>query len=314
MLTSPPRQIGRFLELTTPNGDVVYKEVTGKGHHYFGEIKPSASSKGGYARVEESRLTGVSKASKYLDGDAKRLQHWSAKCDQEGIARIVCEDVEAGRDLDWLKSQETIAARLGAEKATWEDEMKRRAGEGTAVHHHTVWKLATEEHANLADLSDSERGFGQGVFGSWLQLEPRVLYAEQLTVDHSVRVAGTFDLLAEIDVHRFPHGVPADLIARQSIRVLIDYKTRAALHKTRLSDHVQLKIYERANRSCGIGASDAQASIIVAPDGTWKLYWCEATDGDAAAAINSCHSGSSLNRRVERASREAKAVPEAVVV
>lgn len=313
MLTPSFQMVGRFEEHRLPNGEVVYKEVTEDGHYYFGEVKPSSSAKGGYARVESSRLTGASTAAQYLYSDSKGLQHWSAKCDQEGIARIVSSDLEAGRSLEWLRSQGSIAARLRAEKATWEHEMGRRAEEGTNVHHHTVWKLATGQDADLADLSAAERGFGQGVFASFLQLEPRVRYAEQLTVDHSCRIAGTFDLLAEVDVDRFPEGVPADLRRRESIVVLFDYKTRAAVHKTRLSDHVQLKIYERTNRTCELGASDAQASIVVTPTGEWKIYWCEATDGDAAAAITACRSGINLRRKVERAEREAASAREAVV-
>jgi hypothetical protein len=313
MLTEAPEMIGRFEVHRTPAGDVVYKEVTEDAHHYFGEIKPSPDSKGGYARVDTSRLTGVSTAAKFLDGDSTRLQHWAAKCDQEGIARIVAADVEAGRSLDWLTDPAKIAARLKAEKASWKDVMSGRAEEGTNVHHHTVWKLATGQDADLADLSESERGFGQGVFDSFQTLQPRVRYAEQLTVDHGIRIAGTFDVLGDVEVRRFPDGVPAHLIGAEEISVLFDYKTRDAIHKTRLSDHVQLKIYDRANRTCGIGGSDAQASIIVTPDGRWKVYWCEATEGDAAAAITACHSGSGLSRRVSRLEREARSSREAVM-
>jgi hypothetical protein len=323
MLTSPPRQIGRFLELTTPNGDVVYKEQRGDSHYYHAEIKQSSSAKGGYSFVKGSTLTGVSTAAKFLDGDPTRLLHWAAGMDQAGIARIYNREIESGQyAFDWLRSPESIAQRLREEEATWEHERNRRASQGTNVHHHTVWKLATGQDADLADLSEAERGFGQGVFASFLGLDllDKVVYAEQLTVSHATRIAGTFDVLAGgVDVDLLlehlinPKAVPEGVILKGQVTLLIDYKTRDQPGKVRKSDHVQLQGYEDCNRSCGIGPSDGQVVIVVLPDGTFEPYWCEATPGAWAAAVNACHSARPLDSRIAAMCKAAKTAREAVV-
>jgi hypothetical protein len=323
MLTAPPEKIGRFEKLSTPNGDVVYKERRGDNHYYHAEVKESRTAKGGYSYVKGSTLTGVSTAAKFLDGDPTGLMHWSAKMDQQGIARIASADLDAGRSLDWLRSQETVSERLRAEEATWEHERDRRADQGTNIHHHTVWKLATGEGADLRDLSEAERGFGQAVFASFLALDlhDKVTYAEQLTVAHDKRMAGTFDLLAdEVEVALLmehlvnPEDVPADLADARTLRLLADYKTRDDAGKVRLSDFVQLVGYEDCNRQCGIGASDGRLVIVVLPDGSFEIYWGTATMADWAAAVNACHSGRPIRSQISALCKKAKTAREAVVV
>lgn len=323
MLTQAPEKIGRFEVHTLPDGSVVYKEIRGENHYYHAEIKPSKSAEGGYSFVKGSTLTGVSTASKYLDGDPGGLMHWAARMDQSGVARIASADMKAGRSLDWLCSQETIEDRLRAERATWEHERDRRADQGTNVHHDTVWKLATGQDTTLANLTDAERGFGQGVFASFedLGLLDRVVCAEKVTVDHASRIAGTFDVLAEgVEVEALmrqlvnPRAVPEEIVERESIRLLADYKTRDAAGKIRKSDHLQLQGYEACNRACGIGESDGQVVIIVLPDGTYEVYWCEADYAQWAASVTACHSGRPLDSRIRAMSQAAKVAREAVVL
>jgi len=326
MLTAPPEKIGRFEAHATPDGSVVYKEQRGDNHYYHAEIKPSRTAKGGYSYVKGTTLTGVSSVSKFLDGDPTRLMHWSAKMDQSGIARIIAGQIERGEtgldDINWLATPDGVANRLREKEATWEHERDRRADQGTNVHHYTVWRLATGQDADLADLSEVERGFGQGVFASFLKLGllDRVVYAEQLTVSHANRIAGTFDVLAEdVEIEAVmdhlinPDAVPAEVVEKGLVRLLADYKTRDAAGKVRKSDHVQLQGYEDCNRSCGIGDTDGQVVIVVLPDGTFEPYWCEATPGSWAAAVNACRSGKPLDSRMAALSKRAKAAREAVV-
>lgn len=321
MLTLNRKQVGRFEEFTLPNGAAVYKEIRGDDHFYHAEIHPSSASEGGYAYVDGSTLTGVSTAAKFLDGDPDPLMGWAAKCDQEGIARIVRADVQSGQSLDWLTAPERIRARLCAEEATWRHERSRRAEEGTNVHHEMVWKLATGEPANLANVTEAERGFGRGVFASFreLGLRGKVEYAEQLTVafheeSSPVRgIAGTFDLLAadvEVDL-LLPHVVnrskiPAVVRDRDTIRLLADYKTRAGAGKVRKSDHLQVRGYEYCNSQCGLGETDGQVVIIVLPDGTFEVYWCEATLSQWIAAVKSCQESKPLDGAITSMQTAAK--------
>jgi hypothetical protein len=323
-MLNAPEMVGRFQKHVAPNGDVVFKEIRGENHYYWSEVKPNSSSEGGYSYIQTSGLTGVSTASKFLDGDPGGLMHWAAERDQDGIARTVSADMEAGYSLDWLCSQETIKARLYAEEATWEHERNRRADQGTNVHHEAVWKLATGEDASLADVSEAERGFARGVFRSFLDLGLRgkVRYAEQLTVDFTKtpKIAGTFDLLAEdVETERLlPRlinikQVPAEIAERPTLRLLADYKTRDGAGKVRKSDHLQLQGYEQCNLACGIGASNGRVVIIVLPDGSYELYWGEATEGQWNAAVNACGQSKPLTKRVEALSKAAKTAREAVV-
>lgn len=310
-----PEMVGRFERHKLPDGSVVYKEHRGDNHYYHAEVKESRSAEGGYSYVKGSTLTGVSTASKYLDGDPGGLMHWSARLNMAGVARIASSDMEAGASLGWLRSPESIEARLRDEEATWEHERDRRADQGTNVHHESVWKLASGQEATLANVSDAERGFSRGVFTSFrdLGLLGKVTHAEQVTVAFDKQVGGTFDLLAEdVEVDRLlarvvnGSAVPPEIAKRDTIRLLADYKTRDGIGKVRKSDYLQLQGYEDCNCSCGIGGSDGQVVIIVLPDGTFEVYWCEATYGQWVAARNSCFSAKPLDSRIRKMKEAAK--------
>lgn len=319
-MLSEPRMVGRFEEHTLPNGEVLYKEQRGDNHYYHAELKASSSAKGGYSFVKTSTLTGVTTAAKHLDGDPGGLMHWAAERDQDGVARIVTADMDAGRSLDWLRSQDLIKARLHEEEATWEHERDRRAEQGTNVHHETVWKLATGQGANLKSLTDEERGFGQAVFRSFsaLGLLGKVRHAEQVTADLSNGIAGTFDVWAgEVQVGRLdcPNvrgPIPEAIRSRDTFRLLADYKTRDRSGKVRKSDHAQIRGYEYCNRTCGIESSDAQAVILALPDGEWELYWCDAERGDWLASMNACRAGKQVDSRMRATAKAAKEAAEAV--
>lgn len=319
-MLNEPRMVGRFQEWTLPNGEVLYKEQRGDNHYYHAEIKPSSSAKGGYSYVKGSTLTGVTTAAKHLDGDPGGLMHWAAERDQDGIARIVTADMDAGRSLDWLRSQDSIKARLHEEEATWEHERNRRADQGTNVHHETVWKLATGEDANLKSLTDEERGFGQAVFRSFneLGLLGKVQHAERVTADLSNGTAGTFDLwaadveVARLDCPNVRGPVPEALKGLDTFRLLADYKTRDRSGKVRKSDHAQVRGYEYCNCICGIGESDAQAVILALPDGEWELYFCDAKMGDWLASMNACRAGKQVDSRMRATVKAAKESAEAV--
>lgn len=304
MIEDGRRQIGRFEEVTLPNGEVVYYED--KHHAYYGEIKENPKSDGGYSFVRASRLTGVSTIAKFLDPNADPLMHWAAKLDQVGIAELAAQAIDAGGDLTWLREQRTIGEALREAELTWTHVRDKRATEGTNVHERIFLALATGREApSLAALTEEERGYGQAAMRWWRERRPEPVAAEQVTVDHSNGFAGRFDLLATVDASDFEH-VP-ESIHGGGFTVLVDAKTREK-GKVRKSDHVQLPGYEVANRACGIGASDVQMVLILMPDGTYREEWCVGTDADFYSALNSCHSGKHLEKRMRDASKAREAV------
>lgn len=321
MQTAEPKPIGRFLEHKLPDGSVIYYEDRGDKHYYHGEIQPSSSAKGGYSFVKGSTLTGVTTATKYLDGDPEPLMNWAVERAEDGMARIATADMDAGRDVSWLRERETIRRRLDEEEANWRHERDRRAEVGTRVHKEMVWKLATGQPATLAGTTEMERGFSQGVFASFreLGLLGNVEYAEQVTVAHDKKIAGTFDVWAEgVPTAPFlerlvnPDKVPTEVAELPTLRLLADYKTRDGAGKIRKSDMVQVRGYEDCNQSCGLPASDGQVVIIVLPDGTYEVYWGEATYGQWVAARNSCMSAKPLDSRMRALKKAAKNAAEVV--
>jgi len=157
---------------------------------------------------------------------------------------------------------------------------------GTNVHELTFLALAAGKQPSLADLSDEERGFGQAVFAWWRDRKPEPLAAEQVTVCHSRKFAGRFDLLCRIEIE----GAKCS--------VLVDAKTRTS-GKVRRSDHVQLVGYDIANRECKIGGADRMLALILMPDGTYRESWCRATEADFNSARNVHEAGKQLDNRLK---------------
>jgi hypothetical protein len=290
MLASSPREIGRFEEHTLPNGAIVYYEP--EKHQYFGEVKESKSAKDGYSFVKASRLTGVSTVSKYLDANVDSLMHWAAKLDQIGIAELASQAIAAGADLTWLCEQSSIKAALYDAEATWTHVRDRAAIRGTNVHERIFLALATgTTPPSLSDLTDEERGYGQAAFAWWRDRNPEPVAAEQVTYSPTKKVAGRFDLLADI--------------AGQ--RVLVDAKTREK-GAVRKSDHVQLEGYEMTNRECGLGESDRRVALILMPDGTYREEAGVGTEADFNSALLACQSGKHLDKRMREAEKATKEV------
>lgn len=283
-MLAEPKMVGRFEAHDLPSGDVVYFEP--EEHGYYGEIKPSKSATGGYSYVRGSRIPGASTIAKHANEQGDGLLYWAAGLDQQGIAQLVAADIEAGRDLGWLSDPEQIAQRLKGAELTWRHVRDQMAEWGTNVHEQTFLALAAGRRPSLADLSDVERGFGQGVFAWWRDRKPKALAAEQVTVCHTRRFAGRFDLLCEIEING------------RRYRVLVDAKTRSS-GKIRRSDHVQLVGYDIANRECEIGGADLLLALILLPDGTYRESWCRATEADFNAALNIYRAGKQLDGRLK---------------
>lgn len=291
MLTAEARMVGRFEQHVLPDRSVVYYEP--EKHGYFGEVNPSKTAKGGYSFVRDSRLTGVSTIAKFLDPDPEPLMHWAAKLDRVGVAELAVESLDEGADdLGWLRSEGSISHKLREAEATWAHVRNRAAMRGTNVHERVFLALATgTTPPSLADLSDEERGYGQAAFAWWRDRRPEPLAAEQVTISHTLGVAGRFDLLA---------GIGDDV-------TLVDAKTREK-PRTYASDHVQLAGYEALNTECGVGSSDRRIVLVLLPDGTYQEFEGCGEAADFNAAVLASKAGKNLERRMRDAGKTREAV------
>lgn len=283
-------QVGRFEKHTLPDGSCVYYEPDPK-HAYFGEIKPSKSAAGGYSYVRDSRLVGVSTVVKSLDTSLDGLLHWAAKLDQVGIAQLARASMADGGDLDWLRTQGSIDGALRDAGLTWSDVRDAAATRGTNVHQDIFLALATDTRPpSLSKLSAEERAYGQAAMRWWRDNRPTPLFAEQVTLNAKEGYAGRFDLLCELNGER----------------VLVDLKTREK-GKPRRADHAQLRGYEMANVSCGIGPSDRQLALLLLPDGSYREVWCCGSDAQFICSLYAYKAGSELGKAMsaaEKAERE----------
>ena len=276
-------QIGRFELHRMPDGGEVYFEP--ERHGYFGEIKPKKG--GDYSYVRDSRFTGVSTPVKTLDTNVDSLLWWASKLEQTRIAELAENCLDGGGDLDWLRSQRSIAAALREAELTWSHVRDRAADRGSRVHELIFLALAQEQRPpSLSALTSTERAYGQAAIRWWRDREPKALYAEQVTLSRGHRVAGRFDLLCEIDGER----------------VLCDAKTRER-GVARKSDHAQLAGYEMCNEACGIGGSDRQLAIILKPDGTYEEHESVATEADFIASLEAYRAGGDLDKRIRAAEK-----------
>jgi hypothetical protein len=290
---SEPTQIGRFQAHELPDGSTIYFEP--KAHAYFGEIKESKSAEGGYSYVQSSRLPGVSTIAKHLDGSVEGLLYWAVKLELIGIAKLAAQALQEGRDMTWLCEQRSIRDELAQAGLAWTDIREQAAERGNLAHELQV-AIFTGGQPSLKAFPDDQRGYGQALF-SWVRdRAPRPLAVETVTADLSIGVAGTFDLMAEVDPDRFD-DLPFEI--DRPFTILSDAKSRES-GKDRRSDHIQLIGYERCNRACGNGATDYQLVLLLLEDGTYKEKWCVATDADFAAALTAHNQGKALEKRMNK--------------
>lgn len=291
MLTPSPEMVGRFERHSLPDGSEIYFER--EKHAYYGEIKESARAEGGYSYVQSSRLPGVSTIAKHLDASVEALLYWAVKLEQTGIAKLAVRALEQGHDMSWLQSQESIRAQLAEAGLSWTDIRDEAAERGNLSHQLQV-EIFTGGKPSLSMFPDDQRGYGQALF-SWVRdRRPRPIAVERVTASLALGVAGTFDLMAEVDPDRFD-SLPFEI--DRPFTILSDAKSRES-GKDRRSDHIQLIGYEASNRACEIGATDHRLALLLLPDGTYKEKWCVATEADFAAALVAHNQGKALEKRM----------------
>lgn len=298
MPTPKPNIVGRFEEHSLPDGSVVYFEP--EKHAYYGEIKENSRSEGGFSYVQSSRLPGISTIAKHLDASPEGLLYWAVKLELIGVAQLAQQAIDEDRGMDWLLDQRSIRDALAQAGLSWTDIRDEAAERGNLAHDLQV-AIFTGGKPSLSAFPDDQRVYGQALFCWVRDRAPRPIMVETVTADLSIGVAGTFDLMAEVDPDRWPSSGPGALPFEidRPFTILSDAKSRES-GKDRRGDHVQLAGYERSNRACGHGATDFRLVLLLLEDGTYLEKWCVGTDADFAAALTAHNQGKALEKRMRK--------------
>lgn len=239
---------GRFELHVLPDGSEVYYD-DGR-HAYFSRIEERPGGK--WVGPKDARLPSPSTVAKVYD--------------------LQLADRLAG-----------AAAKAGPE---WFDRKDRRAAEGTAVHEKILEILAAGKRIpSLADVTEAERGYAQGVIAWWAKVKPKPIESEQVVYSRAHGFAGRLDLIAEIDGRR----------------TIVDLKTGFIGE----SAHVQLSAYELAANECGFGPIEATMLLKVYEDGAYREFPGLADSHDFVRGLRVYRKGKQLGAGVREQLKEA---------
>lgn len=160
-------------------------------------------------------------------------------------------------DGQLLPSVTTVMRPLDREvyRGIDEDVMKIAADRGTAIHN------AVENYVlyGIEDIEPKHQGYFDGFLKFWKENSPEPLATESRLYHKFLRYAGTADLPCIIG----------------GKRVLIDYKTSAAVNK--MLTGVQLEAYAKAYGSHGF-KFDEKAIVHLKSDGSYQMVKYKAND------------------------------------
>ena len=287
-----------FEQHVVPSGAVCYYRDA--DHTYWRGIEPKKKRDPEGEWKGCGRLTGVSTASSPFDFNPDNLMRWAARTNGIGVAQLVNMILEAGEGVEsfeWLRTAESIWTTLTEQGLTYADVRDARAEEGTNVHKHALYALATGKPVpDYHELTDAEQGYGSGVAAFWLEHFPEPLDAETVVMDLGLGVAGRLDLRARLRARCGRPACPCQALRRNGI-ALIDAKTSGYIPN---KHHVQIAGYEHCARVSGLGISDAEWILQVDAEGGWELIPVRASARDFELAVD-------VYRRSARIAKEAKA-------
>lgn len=145
-----------------------------------------------------------------------------------------------------------------------EDVMRMAADRGTAIHN------AVENYViyGIEDIERKHRGYFDGFIRFWEENNPEPLATESRLYHKILRYAGTADLPCVIG----------------GKRILIDYKTSAAVNK--MLTGVQLEAYAKAYSSHGF-KFDEKAIVHLKNDGSYQMVRYKANDMESWEVFSS---------------------------
>ena len=183
-----------------------------------------------------NRLAGVSSVVSAFKGDTDALLSWAVWLSKKG--------------LDWQEERRKAALR---------GSRAHRSLEALCAGSSIFWDI----------IPDEERGYHLAIEKFWDKYQPKPILSEVVVASRTHRVAGTFDLVAELP----KHGV-----------CLIDLKTSKHIGD---DYHCQLAAYETLGLECQrFDKPDAKFILQADKNGKFRLISCKMDDEDFQAALN----------------------------
>lgn len=188
--------------------------------------------------------------------------------DPGGLIKLagVSTVVQAFKDTpDQLLNWAVWLSRSGLD---WQEERRKAALRGSRVHQ-SLEALSAGEDIYWDEVPDDERGYHMAVENFWAKFKPEPILSEVVVASQTLRVAGTFDLIAELPKHG---------------QCLIDLKTSKHIGD---DYHCQLAGYETIGLECGIIVTPVTKFILqVDKNGKHRLIPGTMNQEDFGAALN----------------------------
>jgi hypothetical protein len=163
--------------------------------------------------------------------------------------------------LDW-------AVWLSRSGLDWREE-RRKAAERGSLAHESLEILADGGEICFDDIPDDQRGYHMAIEKFWEKYQPRPILSEVVVASRTLKVAGTFDLIAELP----KYGT-----------CLIDLKTSKVIDDTY---HCQLAAYEAIGIECRrLERPDAKFILRVDKNGNQRLIPGKMDQEDFKAALD----------------------------
>ena len=218
-----------------------------------------------YLTPSDGKRTRLPSVSTVLDAILPKpgLPPWAEARGIEGAVRAI----QAGHLLAECDPAEAVAAvrrhKLGADRARDE-----AASRGISVHDLLREFMETGSPPRLADHPVEYHGYIAGLSKWLIHAKPEPVAVEEMVVNPEQGYAGRTDLVATVG----------------GSRTRYDLKTqeRCGIYE---SAHVQVKLYDRAARSCGDEPADLLKVVVVAADGEYREMACAADDATVDAAL-----------------------------
>jgi hypothetical protein len=259
-----PEMLGDFEVHNQPSGHTVYYRDS--NHAYYSRIEERKGGK--WVGPRDAYLPSPSTIGKVLDGSPDGLMRWAARQTCNGVVQL--REVPEDGDALW--------GRLCAAKLTYNDLKEKRGQEGTNVHEKVLACLAAGERIpSLSDVSAEERGYAQGVFAAWHELEPEPVASELVVYSHTHGFAGRVDLVCRIG----------------GKLTILDLKTGYVGNGA----HTQLAGYLLALEDGGHGHAADALILKVESGGGYDVTPCAADPDDFLAALAAYRSASKVGKR-----------------
>lgn len=194
------------------------------------------------------------------------LVNWAAKATREGIADLLAHDGLRGA------TQQDLASMLKTAGTDHNSLSRTGRSRGSKVHDLAevimLGRLYGDPDPTFTDDQRAVMATGAGIaLLDWIDFrDPRPLAVEQSVVSLRHRYAGTFDLIAEVEIDDLPDEVR-----------LVDFKTGRAGAPIYPETHLQTSAYAEAYAEMtGSTVIRDMLGVVFRDDGTWleeRLDW-----------------------------------------